>query len=109
MRLARRMSRIGSACVAGVALVLALATSGRVAAAAVATCSETEVRAEGEPASYQWLALVKARGNWRVKVRALPALGAAYANWNAAASQVERCIRDAKTVRCIVSARPCQG
>lgn len=90
-----------------VVLMFAALTAGATPAAAQ-TCAANEVRAEGERASYQWLALVKAKGDWRAKVRALPDLGAAYANWSFAVDQVERCIKDAKSVRCIVSARPCR-
>lgn len=73
-----------------------------------ADCSSTEVSARGEPAAFKWLALVKARGNWRSKVRGMPALGAAYANYGRGADPVERCISDSRTVTCTVSARPCR-
>lgn len=73
-----------------------------------ATCSDTEISARGEPASFKWLALVKARGNWRTKVRGLPALGPDYANYGRAADQTERCISDPRSIVCTVAARPCR-
>lgn len=85
-------------------LLLAVAA----APAAAATCADTSVSARGDPASYQWLALFKARGDWRSKVRGLPELGARYANWATSADQIERCIKDGRSVRCIVTARPCR-
>ncbi len=73
-----------------------------------ATCADAEVSAKGEVASFKWLALVKARGNWRSKVRTIPKLGADYANYGRAVDQVERCISDQRTVVCTVTARPCR-
>lgn len=93
-----------------VAIAIAVLVCSALAASPVAaqSCAGTVVSARGEPASYQWLALIKAKGDWRARVRATPDLGAAYANWKLATDQVERCIKDAKSVRCIVSARPCR-
>lgn len=88
-----------------------LATTGLLAttpAAQAATCSAVEISARGEPATFKWLALVKARGNWRSKVRAIPSLGAPYANFGRAEDAVERCISDSRTTVCIVAARPCR-
>jgi hypothetical protein len=73
-----------------------------------ATCSAEQISARGEPASLKWLALVKARGNWRSKVRGIPSLGAAYANFGRAEDAVERCISDSRSTVCTVTARPCR-
>jgi hypothetical protein len=56
----------------------------------------------------QWLARRKARGNWRGKVRAMPELGPAYANWSNADDQVVRCISNAGSIVCTVTATPCR-
>lgn len=101
----RRRARVTAALLATVlasGLLVALPT------ASAATCSPTEISARGEPASYKWLALVKARGNWRSKVRAIPSLGAPYANFGRAEDAVERCISDSRTTVCTVAARPCR-
>jgi hypothetical protein len=87
------------------ALVGALALSP---AANAETCSVETISARGEPARFQWLAVMKARGNWRSKVRQLPDLGAPYANFKRAAEQVERCISDQRSVVCTVTGRPCR-
>jgi hypothetical protein len=81
-----------------------------VAAAPVnaATCAGSEVSARGEPASYRWLAAIKARGNWRSKVRALPGLGPSYANYGIAADPTERCVSNTGSVVCTVTATPCK-
>ena len=76
--------------------------------AGAATCAKSEVSGRGEPASYRWLALVKARGNWRSKVRVLPELGAPYANFRNAAEPVERCISNSGSIVCTVTAIPCR-
>ncbi len=76
--------------------------------ASAATCADAEVSAKGEVASFKWLALVKARGNWRSKVRTIPKLGADYANYGRAENQVERCISDQRSTVCTVTARPCR-
>lgn len=90
------------------ALFVALIALAAASPALAVTCADTEVSAKGEIASYRWLALVKARGNWRSKVRVLPGLGSAYANYGRAADPVERCISDQRTVVCTVTARPCR-
>jgi hypothetical protein len=82
-----------------------LASTG---AADAAICADTDVSAKGEVASFKWLALVKARGNWRAKVRTIPKLGSEYANYGRAEGQVERCISDQRTTVCTVTARPCK-
>ena len=86
---------------------LLLVSGGMPVAAAKLTCAPAAVSATGEPASYQWLALIKAKGNWRSKVRSLPKLGGHYASWRRAQQQVETCISKPESVVCTVSARPC--
>jgi hypothetical protein len=76
--------------------------------AAAKSCADASVSARGEPASLQWLARLKARGNWRVKVRAMPDLGSAYANWTNADNQVVRCISNTGSIVCTVTATPCR-
>lgn len=90
------------------ALVAAVAFMFAVPVAAAATCGPTEVTARGEPATFKWLAVMKARGNWRSKVRTLPGLGSAYANFGRSTDQIERCISDQRTTICTVTARPCR-
>ena len=85
-------------------IVLALPATS----AAAATCATQQVSARGEPASVRWLALVKARGNWRTKVRGLPELDIAYTNWAIAADPVERCISNTGSIVCTVTATPCR-
>lgn len=72
-----------------------------------ATCAPTQVSAKGEVARFRWLAVMKARGNWRSKVRTIPGLGADYADFGRSADQIERCISDQRTIVCTVTARPC--
>jgi hypothetical protein len=72
------------------------------------TCSDTEISAKGEVARFKWLAVMKARGNWRSKVRSIPSLGSRYANFGRAADPIERCISDQRTFVCTVSGRPCR-
>jgi hypothetical protein len=93
---------------AAAALCLALLAMTAGPPAKADTCSEETISARGEPSRFQWLAVMKARGNWRSKVRLLPELGAPYANFRRAAEQVERCISDQRTIVCTVSARPCR-
>ena len=91
-----------------IVLAVIAGSSEERAQAATDACSATVLSARGEPASYRWLALVKARGNWRTKIRGMQELGATYAEWTAAADQVERCIENAGSVVCTVSGRPCR-
>jgi hypothetical protein len=88
--------------------VLLVATVIPVTRATAQTCAERPVTARGEPSFYEVLAKAKARGNWRAKVRATPALGAAYANWNKALAPSYRCSERAGTVVCIATAHPCR-
>ena len=100
----RRVIHIKVAMIAMTAVV-ALGWSGD---ADAATCADTDGSAKGEVASFKWLALDKARGNWRAKVRSIPKLGSEYANYGRASDQIERCISDQRTVVCTVTARPCK-
>jgi hypothetical protein len=77
--------------------------------AVAATCADKPVTARGDPSRFEVLAKAKARGNWRAKVRAMPALGAAYADFNKAMAADYRCDqRDGRYV-CLAVALPCQG
>ena len=88
------------------ALWLLIVTAGPSAAA---TCADHPVSARGDASRYAVLAKAKARGNWRAKVRAMPALGAAYADFNKAMAADYRCDqRDGRFV-CLAVALPCQG
>lgn len=75
---------------------------------AYAACAAKAVTARGEPASYRWLAILKARGNWRARVRSDPRLGPAYDGWSAARNPEVRCITSPGSIVCTVSATPCQ-
>ena len=85
-----------------------LATGFAVEPAMAATCSDRTVRARGEPSRFEVLAKAKARGNWRAQVRALPDLGAPYANWNIAQSADYACSEDNSGYVCTAAARPCR-
>jgi len=75
---------------------------------AAVTCADQPVTARGDPSRCETLAKAKARGNWRAKVRALPALGAAYADWNKALAPDYRCSeKDGRHV-CFAVAHPCR-
>ncbi len=76
--------------------------------AAAATCTEQPVAARGEPSRFEVLAKAKARGNWRAKVRAMPVLGAAYANWSKALAADYRCSQKDGSIRCMAVAYPCR-
>lgn len=90
------------------ALLLAAAAAGVWATPALsAQCADRPVQARGDPSRFEVLAKAKARGNWRAKVRAMPQLGALYANWNKAANADYRCSeKDGKFV-CVAVAQPC--
>ena len=78
------------------------------APAAAATCADRPVTARGDPSRFEVLAKAKARGNWRAKVRALPALGAAYADWNKALAADYRCSEKDGQHLCVAIALPCR-
>ena len=86
-------------------LLAALAPSG---SAAAATCADKPVTARGDPSRFEVLAKAKARGNWRAKVRAMPALGAAYADFNKALAADYRCDQKDGRHVCTVVAHPCR-
>lgn len=73
-----------------------------------ATCADHPVTARGEPSRLEILAKAKARGNWRAKVRTMPELGAAFADWYKAQDADYRCERAESQVACIAIGRPCQ-
>jgi hypothetical protein len=76
--------------------------------ARAATCAAQPVTARGDPSRFEVLAKAKARGNWRAKVRAIPSLGAPYADWNKAAGADYRCIEEDGRFQCTAVARPCR-
>jgi ABC-type amino acid transport substrate-binding protein len=78
------------------------------APAAATTCADLPVTARGDPSRFEVLAKAKARGNWRAKVRALPALGAAYADWNKALAADYRCSQKDTQHTCTAVAYPCR-
>lgn len=80
-----------------------------VTAPVAATCSDKPVTARGDPSRFETLAKVKARGNWRAKVRVLPGLGAEYANWNRAIGSDYRCTQRAGGYLCDATAYPCRN
>lgn len=89
------------------ALALGMAAGGAGSALA-AQCAPARVSARGEPSVFQWLALTKAKGNWRAKVRRTKALGGLYADWRRAENRTEDCGPDGKGIACTVSAVPCR-
>ena len=89
-------------------VAVAAALIGLFAPSAHAACAEQPVSARGDPSRFEVLAKAKARGNWRARVRAMPALGAAYANWSRALAADYRCTaKDGKHV-CTAIAHPCK-
>ncbi len=100
----RRMRAIPQAlCLAFALALLALGTP-----AAAATCAAQPVSARGDPSRFEVLAKAKARGNWRAKVRAMPALGAAYADFNKAQGADYRCSEAEGRYVCTAVAHPCR-
>jgi hypothetical protein len=92
-----------------VGLVASLGLLAGVASpAAAVTCTDRVVQARGEPSRFEALAKAKARGNWRAQVRALPALGAPYANWSIALSADYNCSQADDGYVCTAIARPCR-
>ena len=90
-----------------VLIASAMLGAGSVTAGA-ATCADQPVSARGEPSTLEVLAKAKARGNWRAKVRALPGLGAAYADWYKATAADYRCSEEKGSTVCIAIALPCR-
>jgi hypothetical protein len=91
---------------ASTAAALAILAMGSPATAA--TCADQPVTARGDPSRFEVLAKAKARGNWRAKVRALPALGAAFADWNKALAADYRCSQTQGNYICSAVAHPCR-
>jgi len=89
------------------ASVLAALAVGNPASAA--TCADKPVTARGDSSRFEVLAKAKARGNWRAKVRAMPALGAAYADFNKALAADYRCSEKNGRHVCVAVAHPCRG
>lgn len=89
-------------------IAMALLMAASAAPAASATCADTAVSVHGEGSRFEVLAKAKARGNWRAKVRALPTLGAAYADWNKALAADYRCSEQAGRYVCTATAHPCR-
>jgi hypothetical protein len=102
---ARRMPAIR--CFAAAAPVM-WALAATAAPAAAATCADQPVTARGDPSGFETLAKAKARGNWRAKVRAMPALGAAYADWSKALAADYRCGQEDGQHVCTAVAYPCR-
>ena len=75
---------------------------------AAATCAAQPVSARGESSRFETLAKAKARGNWRAKVRAMPNLGALYANFSKAQSADYSCAQDEARYVCTAIAIPCR-
>ena len=96
----RRIMRL---LVAMIGALLALAPPAR-----AATCADRPVITRGEPSRFELFAKAKARGNWRAKVRAMPTLGAAYANWSRALAAEYRCDRKDSLYVCTAVAHPCR-
>jgi hypothetical protein len=90
------------------ALIVAASIGALPGAAEAATCADQPVSARGEPSTLEVLAKAKARGNWRAKVRALPGLGAAYADWYKATAADYRCSEEKGNTVCIAVALPCR-
>jgi hypothetical protein len=89
----------------GVLLLAAVLAPGR---ATAATCAEQPVSARGDPSRFELLAKANARGNWRAKVRAIPTLGAAYADFNKALRADYRCSQEDGRHVCVAMAHPCR-
>jgi hypothetical protein len=87
---------------------LALLAAAFAGPAAAATCTDQPVSARGDPSRFEALAKLKARGNWRAKVRAMPTLGAAYADFNRAQAASYQCSLEDDRHTCIATAQPCR-
>ena len=88
--------------------ICALLLIGAVEAARAASCADRPISARGDPSRFEVLAKAKARGDWRAKVRAIPTLGAAYANWSRALAAEYRCERKDSLYVCTAVAHPCR-
>ena len=91
-------------------LAIVVVTALQVAAAQfarAAACASGPVTAKGEQSRFLWLAKLKARANWRVKVRATPGLGQDYAAWARAENTDERCLSGPAGHLCTFTGTPC--
>jgi hypothetical protein len=86
----------------------AMLTAAIASTAEAATCADRPVSARGEASRLEVLAKAKARGNWRAKVRALPDLGAAYADWYKAQGADYSCSEEEGGTVCTAVALPCR-
>lgn len=91
-----------------VSTAAALALLGLAAPVLAATCADQAVSARGDPSRFEALAKAKARGNWRAKVRAIPTLGPAYADFSKAMSSDYRCTQSDGRHLCTATAHPCR-
>lgn len=98
-------------------LVIALALAGGAGmlvscavpvVAAELKCGTDVVTARGEKSRFEWMARMKVRANWRRRVRAMPGLGPAYADWKKAADLEESCLSGSAGVVCTINGRPCR-
>lgn len=87
--------------------VVALACMG--APVQAGTCADRAVTARGDPSRFEVLAKAKARANWRAKVRAVPTLGAAYADFSRALAADYRCSQKDGRHVCVAVAHPCRS
>jgi hypothetical protein len=90
-----------------IAIVFAAAALSAAAPAHAGVCAPQPIEARGEQSRFVWLAKTKTRANWRRKVRLMPRLGAAYANWARAENTEERCLTGPAGTVCIFSGTPC--
>jgi len=72
------------------------------------TCAVDPITARGEPSRFLWTAKVKARANWRRKVRAIERFGSAYSDWGKAAHSEEKCDIASEMYTCTAVATPCK-
>jgi hypothetical protein len=89
-------------------IATAMLTGAIASAAAAATCGDRPVSARGEASRLEVLAKAKARGNWRAKVRTLPGLGAAFADWYKAEGADYTCSEGEDGYVCTAFALPCR-
>ena len=86
-------------------IILTISTPGM---ALADTCAAGPVKARGEPSTFQWLAMTKARANWRSRVRATKALGPAYSTWTRAQNRTEDCAPTPRGTVCVFGGVPCK-
>jgi hypothetical protein len=106
-RFGRDRPLVAGALGAGALAFLAL-TGMTTTPARAETCGIAPVVAAGEPSRILTLAKIKARANWRAKVRALARYGGAYSNWSRAERTEETCTLHDGRYRCRAKAIPCK-